>query len=580
MRIARSIASKVNTLPGKMLCVLIVLTLLGPAAPILAREPINVDGGSPAAQHSQLTEQLAASHPTPPAAPVTAAAQPSVALQDFYLYLPLVSRSGQPGPSPASPYAAALSQALADCAGTKLNQVCYARGSVTLNGGGPLTTPGQVATLDGVSGLTLVSPDAGHWSVALLRLAADSPTPDLGLTLLAFGNVRIRNLTLFHAAAGNGDVAPALSFSSSPVPGQDPETGGIIVYNPNHQEPLSISLNGADLTLASSAVVQAQPGVKMSVTMATGSALVSTAAGDGAVIQGQQLSVPLDGSGAAAGAPTAPIVIPDSLLKPIAATLDDDLLVPLVPPLLVDLEEELKDFQGKFDSAYARCMAGDSRQVYRVMYYARILKMNEAHLPDGMLSLIDVQVSRCATFEIEFNSVISGTSTIAWGSMYIQGQGMIVSYDMYGRLVQPAEMPLTHVRYDFGFMPLYPGCTYPLVLEDGALYLTESTMRINHNRLDISTKVDSQQPEELFKLSCPGGGSADVLTPAYWFLMFRDLHMSETDDYGNTYLFTPAHWKYTGNRILAEAIFSRQATFWDGVSTGDTWLVMLHKPGR
>jgi len=40
---------------------------------------------------------------------------------------------------------------------------------------------------------------------------------------------------------------------------------------------------------------------------------------------------------------------------------------------------------------------------------------------------------------------------------------MIVSYDMYGRLVQPAEMPLTHVRYDFGFMPLYPGCTYPLV---------------------------------------------------------------------------------------------------------------------
>ena len=109
MRIARSIASKVNTLPSKVLCVLIVLTLLGPAAPILAREPINVDGGSPAAQHGQLTEPLAASHPTPPAAPVTAAAQPSAALQDFYLYLPLVSRAGQPGPSPASPYAAARS---------------------------------------------------------------------------------------------------------------------------------------------------------------------------------------------------------------------------------------------------------------------------------------------------------------------------------------------------------------------------------------------------------------------------------------------------------------------------------------
>ena len=138
-----------------------------------------------------------------------------------YAYLPIVFGPGKPGPSPASPYAAALSQALADCAGTVLNQVCYAGGSVTLDGGGPLTTPGQVATLDGVSGLTLVSPDAGHWSVALVRLAADSPTPGLGLTLLAFGNVAIRNLTLFRAAAANGDVAPALSFSSSPVPGQD-----------------------------------------------------------------------------------------------------------------------------------------------------------------------------------------------------------------------------------------------------------------------------------------------------------------------------------------------------------------------
>jgi len=202
---------------------------------------------------------------------------------EYHVFLPLALAPGQP--PPASPYAAALSQALADCTATALNQVCYGGGSVTLDGGGPLTTPGQVATLDGVSGLTLVSPDAAHWRIALLRLAADSPTPDLGLTLLAFGNVEIHNLTLFQLAAGNGDVAPALSFSSSPVPGQALMTGGLIVYNPNHEEPLFIRLNGADLTLASSAVVQAQPGANMTVTMATGSALVSPADGEGAVIQ-------------------------------------------------------------------------------------------------------------------------------------------------------------------------------------------------------------------------------------------------------------------------------------------------------
>jgi hypothetical protein len=492
------------------------------------------------------------------------------------VYLPIVVASGQSGPlpAPASPYAAALSQALADCAGTALNQVCYGGGSVTLDGGGPLTIPGQVASLDGVSGLRLVSPDARHWSVALLRLAADSLTPDLGLTLLAFGNIEMRNLTQFDAAAGNGDVAPALSFSSSPVPGEDPETGGLIVYNPTHEEPLSIRLNGADLTLASSAVVQARPGVKMTVTMATGSALVNTAAGDGGVIQAQQLSVPLDGDGYAAGAPTTPTATDKNLLKAIAPTDDGDLLEPLVPPLLIDLNEALQEFLDEFNSAQDRCRQGNSRQVYRVMYYARLLKMNEAHLPNGLMQLIDDDVTQCATFEIEFNSVITGTSSIASGGMYVQGQGMIVSYDMYGRLVKPEEMPLTHLRYDMDFA--WPQECYYLRLSDGRMSLFDGYMRINHNRLDISTTVNAVDIWEHLIVTC--GDLGEIANPASWRTLFGDLHESEKIVAG--YLFTPAHWKYTGNQILAEAIFTdRQATFYDGVSTGDTWLVMLHKPG-
>ena len=75
MEITRSTASKANTLPSQVLCVLIVLSLLGPVAPALARQPIGVVGGTPAAQLGQLTEQLAASHLTQPAAPVAAAAR-------------------------------------------------------------------------------------------------------------------------------------------------------------------------------------------------------------------------------------------------------------------------------------------------------------------------------------------------------------------------------------------------------------------------------------------------------------------------------------------------------------------------
>lgn len=492
-------------------------------------------------------------------------------------YLPLVVGSGQPGPPPTSTYAAALSQALADCAGTALNQVCYGRGSVTLDGGGPLTIPGQVATLDGVSGLTLVSPDPAQWSIALLRLAADSLTPDLGLTLLVFGNVEINSLILFDAAADNWDVAPALLFSSSPVPGQDPQTGGLVLYNPN-EEPLSIDLNGVDLSLASSAVVEARPGVKMTVTMATGAALVSTASGDSGAIRGQQLTVPLDAGGAAAGAPTTPTEIDEDLLEPLVSHKEDDLLEPLVPEFEpVDLVQEFQDLLARFDSAYDRCMQGDSSQVYRVMWRGRMLRINKSLLPAGRLSLIEAQVKQCATFELEFNSVVTGTSSIAWGSIYVQEQGMIVSYDIDGQLVQPQEGPLTHVRYDMDFV--WPPECYDVVLEDGRVGLQEGYMRINRSRLDISTPVIHPTVGEQFMgfLPCfnPPG---EYPNPASWTTLFYLLHESEL--FVGGFQFTPAHWKYTGNQILAEAIITgREVLFNDGTATGATWLIMLHKPG-
>lgn len=517
--------------------------------------------------------------PGPARPPAAAAANDGEDPQLVSYFLPVVFARGQTGPDPEPSYAAALSQALADCAAAALNQVCYARGSVALDGGGPLTTPGQVAALDGVSGLTLASPDAAHWSVALLRLAADSPTPGLGLTLLAFGNVEIRSLTLFDAAAGNGDVAPALSFSSSPVPGQDPETGGLIVYNPNHEEPLAIRLNGADLSLASSAVVQAQPGAKMSVTMATGSALVQTAAGESALLQAHQLTVPLDGSGDAAGAPSTPTLTDEDLLAPLTLHDEDDLLTRLVPPRgPLDLQKAFDDLLASFDSAHSRCLQGDSRQVYRVIYFARVLKMYEKAYPDGLMSLIDVQVTQCATFELEFNSVIAATSSVAWGSIQVQGQGMIVTFDMNGYLVRPSSMPLTHLRYDIEIEPI---CPYQFVLIDGGLSLYEGAMRINRNRLEFSTLLHPVHIAEHTIWFCPDVPPFEVPSAfAFWREMFKSLHMTEIVDDGNGYWFTPAHWKYTGNEILAEAIFQREVAFYDGLAAGDTWLVMLHKPGN
>lgn len=207
------------------------------------------------------------------------------------------------------------------------------------------------------------------------------------------------------------------------------------------------------------------------------------------------------------------------------------------------------------------------------MYYARLLKMNKHHYPDSdaLMDLIDVQVMRCATFEIEFNSDVTVTAVFASGSMYVQGQGMIVSYDMDGRLIQPAQMPLTHQRYDMNFPT-----GFSVVPSDGRLALWEGYMRINRNRLDISTKMMPVDVTEHLIFCCPT--PHEVGNSYSWFIAFMYLHLSEQTVDG--FLFTPAHWKYTGNQILAEAIFDREVPFMEGVATGDTWLVMLHTPGQ
>ncbi len=486
------------------------------------------------------------------------------------IYLPLVSAAGKSNPLPASPYAAALSQALASCTATALNQVCYAGGSVALDGGAPLTAPGQVVPLSGVSGLKLVSPDAGHWSVALLRLAATSPTPDLGLTVLAFGNVEIDNLVLFSAAAASGDVAPALSFRSSPAPGEDPITGGLLVYNPTHEDPLSISLNGANVTLASSAVVQAQPGAQMTVTMAGGSALVQTAAGDGALIQAHQLTVPLDGDGKVSGAPTTPTVIDDDLLTPLVSRDEDILLTPLVPQ-----PQDMRALViSHFERAQDRCVQGDSRQVYNVMYWARFLKEFK-FLSDAEGLVADAQIRQCARFEIEFNSEITGSSTVSAGSMHVQGQGMIVSFDFDGKLVTPETMPLTHLSYNF---TAPPQCPYQTTVTDGALHLTDATMRINGNRLDIRTTIEPAVMEEYITYSCKGVPPFQIAAYARWRPMFVDLHKPE--QIGFEHRFKLDNWKYLSSQIFAESIFAdRQVMFYDGVSSESMWMFMLHKPG-
>jgi hypothetical protein len=101
-------------------------------------------------------------------------------------------------------------------------------------------------------------------------------------------------------------------------------------------------------------------------------------------------------------------------------------------------------------------------------------------------------------------------------------------------------------------------------------------IHINPHHLDISTLVMIAGVYEHLIVTC--GDLGKIANPAFWETIFHQLHDSHQTITG--FLFTPAHCKNTGNRILAKMIFTgRQVMFNDRAATGYSQLVMFHKPG-
>ena len=215
------------------------------------------------------------------------------------IYLPILLSDS--APSTDGPYAQMLETVNQLCGAVGLNQVCYVRGQVDvtpLSGAAGFGQPGAIADLANVDKLSVTSngPDSEEFSVAVLRLRANAATPDTGLTVLAFGNVDISQFELFTAPADleKAETLPSLHVSSSPI-SQTTRLGssGLIVTNPSEEELLSLTVNGAAITLGSTALVEATPGEAMTVTMATGSSRTEAHGGESTAVQNQQVSVPL-----------------------------------------------------------------------------------------------------------------------------------------------------------------------------------------------------------------------------------------------------------------------------------------------
>lgn len=200
------------------------------------------------------------------------------------------------------------------CEDTGRNQACY--GNVRLDveareGVAPFTfeQQGDRVDLAAVRSLTLSSMNESsrEWGVAVMKVQADLPDtlPGQNVTFLLFGDVAIEN------AVDDGDGRQPMQVFKFQTGIRDsgcsnaPDSG-ILIQTPEGAGKITLTANGVDVTLSSTAYLQAQAGQDMVINLLEGQAEVEAQSVVAVVAAGQQVSVPVDANLQAAGPPGAP----------------------------------------------------------------------------------------------------------------------------------------------------------------------------------------------------------------------------------------------------------------------------------
>jgi len=194
------------------------------------------------------------------------------------------------------------------CSQVGTNKVCYGNNTlrVTLanNTSGQFSQQGDVIDADALKELSAspLNPKDGEWGIAIFKLLANLPrtSPGQNVTFVVFGNTTLTSndpsLQAFYFSSGVGRV----DCDQVPMDGiavNLPQGGGA-----------HFSVNGAEVTLLGNAALEAHPNDSMTVSVLSGSALVSADGVDRYFGAGQQVGVPLGGANGvvASGPPSLP----------------------------------------------------------------------------------------------------------------------------------------------------------------------------------------------------------------------------------------------------------------------------------
>jgi hypothetical protein len=150
-----------------------------------------------------------------------------------------------------------------------------------------------------------------EWGVAVFKLQANLPhtVPGQNVTFMVFGDTSLENtsgdMLAFYFTSGLGKI----TCKKAPL-------DGIVIRMPDGAG-IAFQVNGADLTLQGTTVLEAETGGDMTITMLDGSGSVSVGGQQQALVGGQALSVPLGGDSGkqAVGPPSAPQTLAEGLAQ-------------------------------------------------------------------------------------------------------------------------------------------------------------------------------------------------------------------------------------------------------------------------
>ena len=194
----------------------------------------------------------------------------------------------------------AIESVASACYDTGRNQVCY--GNISLNVTPEPDAPdftfervGDIMDLTSLRSLRVSPLDElqGEWGIAMMQLQADIPEslPGQNVTFLVFGDVELENRASL-------EQSPMQSFYLRSSVGNaacvDAPESGVLVQTPEGVKSVHFNINGIDVEIGSTVMLQASAEQQFIVRTLEGAAVVTMNGQSYPVIAGTEMSIPLD----------------------------------------------------------------------------------------------------------------------------------------------------------------------------------------------------------------------------------------------------------------------------------------------